>query len=196
MCVYLSIGNMAKYLCNTYAVFHHVAQVLLYNADMVKKKINTPVDAPLPETVKVFKNGALYDTETKRIIGVRPELATGETTQITSSNAAEYQARAVVNKRLVMMQAANAEVSPELVAQYGAYAHVAERAQTLQRIASSPEAGKAAVMAHDALVRDTGMSEKQQEQTQQAALSLTDQALLGLIQAITDRVKGDVIDTE
>jgi hypothetical protein len=95
-----------------------------------------------------------------------------------------------------MMAAANREVPPELIAEYGAYAHVAERAQTLQRIASSPEAGKAAVMAHDALVRDTGMSEKQQEQTQQAQLSLTDQALLGLIQAITAKVQADTVTVE
>ncbi len=155
------------------------------------KKINKPVDEPLPDNIRVGKNGALYDMDKKRFVGVRPDLATGALTMINSENAAEYQLRAVVNKRLVMMQAANAEVPAELVAQYGAYAHVAERAQTLQRIASSPEAGKAAVMAHDALVRDTGMSEKQQEQTQQAQLSLTDQALLGLIQAITDRVKGE-----
>ena len=101
-----------------------------------------------------------------------------------------------MNKRLVMMQAANAEVPPELVAQYGAYAHVAERAQTLQRIASSPEAGKAAVMAHDALIRDTGMGEKQQVEQPNAPLSLTEQALLGLIQAITDKVKGESVDGE
>jgi len=105
------------------------------------KKTNIPIDAPLPENVRVLKNGALYDDEKKRIVGVRPELATGALTMINSENAAEYQLRAVVNKRLVMMQAANAEFPPELVAKYGAYAHVAERAQTLQRIASSPEAG-------------------------------------------------------
>jgi hypothetical protein len=51
-------------------------------------------------------------------------------------------------------------------------------------------------MAHDALVRDTGMSEKQQEQTQQAQLSLTDQALLGLIQAITAKVQADTVTVE
>lgn len=160
------------------------------------KKTNIPVDAPLPENVRVLKNGALYDDEKKRIVGVRPELATGALTMINSENAAEYQLRAVVNKRLVMMQAANAEVPPELVAKYGAYAHVAERAQTLQRIASSPEAGKAAVMAHDALIRDTGMGEKQQVEAPNTPLSLTEQALLGLIQAITDKVKGESVDGE
>ncbi len=160
------------------------------------KKINKPVDEPLPDNIRVGKNGALYDMDKKRFVGVRPDLATGALTMINSENAAEYQLRAVVNKRLVMMQAANAEVPAELIAQYGAYAHVAERAQTLQRIASSPEAGKAAVMAHDALIRDTGMGEKQQVEQPNAPLSVTEQALLGLIQAITDKVKADTVDGE
>ena len=94
------------------------------------------------------------------------------------------------------MQAANAEVPQELVAKYGAYAHVAERAQTLQRIASSPEAGKAAVMAHDALIRDTGMGEKQQMEQPNAPLTLTEQALVGLIQAITAKVQAETVDAD
>ena len=160
------------------------------------KKVNIPTDAPLPENIRVLKNGALYDDEKKRIVGVRPELATGALTMINSENAAEYQLRAVVNKRLVMMRAANREVPAELVAEYGDYAHVAERAQTLQRIASSPEAGKAAVMAHDALIRDTGMSEKQQDTAQNAPPTLVEQALMGLIQAITANVQGKAIEGE
>jgi len=127
---------------------------------------------------------------------VRKDLATGPLTMINSENAAEYQLRAVVNKRLVMMRAANREVPAELIAEYGDYAHVAERAQTLQRIASSPEAGKAAVMAHDALIRDTGMGEKQQIETPNAPLSLTEQALMGLIQAITAKVKAETVDAD
>lgn len=106
---------------------------------------------------------------------------------ITRDDASVLAASAVAKKRAVMMAAANREVPAELIAEYGAFAHVAERAQTLQRIASSPEAGKAAVMAHDALIRDTGMAEKQAEQAQQPS-SLTEQALVGLIQAITRNI--------
>ena len=51
-------------------------------------------------------------------------------------------------------------------------------------------------MAHDALIRDTGMGEKQQQETQNTPLTLTEQALLGLIQAITDKVKADTVDGE
>lgn len=166
---------------------------------MAKKKTNIPIDAPLPENIRVLKNGALYDDDIKKIVGVRPDLATGDLTFFNSENAAENQLRAVVKKRLVMMRAANREVPPELVAEYGDYAHVAERAQTLQRIATSPEAGKAAVMAHDALIRDTGMGEKQQQEAQSQQLSVTDQALLGLIQAITAKVQADnvqIIDAD
>lgn len=159
-----------------------------------KDKVNIPIDTPLPDGVRVLRNGALYDDNTKRIVGVRPELAIGETTQITSEIAADYQARAIVNKRLVMMRAANREVPAELVAEYGEYAHVAERAQTLQRIASSPEAGKAAVMAHDALIRDTGMSEKQAEQQKPAIISPAEQALVSLVDAMRRAVENRVVD--
>lgn len=158
------------------------------------KKINKPVDEPLPEVVQVQKLEG--DGVIVRGKGGLFLKGTRSPHMITSENAREMQASGVIKKREVMMQAANAEVPAELIAQYGAYAHVAERAQTLQRIASSPEAGKAAVMAHDALIRDTGMGEKQQQETQNAPLTLTEQALVGLIQAITAKVQAETVDGE
>ncbi len=119
---------------------------------------NKPIVGDLPNT-RVLANGAVYDMDAKRIVS-----AENTTTKFTSANAAEMQARAVAKKRLVMAEAANSDVRPDLVAKYGDYAHVAERAITLQQIATTPEAGKAAIMAHDALVRDMGMSEKAVEQ--------------------------------
>ena len=51
-------------------------------------------------------------------------------------------------------------------------------------------------MAHDALIRDTGMGEKQQQETQNAPLTLTEQALVGLIQAITAKVQAETVDAD
>lgn len=118
--------------------------------------INVPISAPIAPRTKTLKNGAVYDLDRGRIVD-----STNVTTRITSENARELQSMAVAKKRLVMAAAANSRVRPELIAQYGSYAHVAERAETLQLIATTPEAGKAAVMAHQALTADTGMSEKQ-----------------------------------
>ena len=156
------------------------------------KKKNDPTTDELPkyevieyegQPARKYPDGSIRNSS-GHWLAVHPG---GQAALITSENAREMQASAVNKKRAVMMAAANREVPPELIAEYGSYAHVAERAQTLQRIATSPEAGKAAVMAHDALVRDTGMGEKQAEQERQPS-SLTEQALAGLIQAITRNI--------
>ena len=51
-------------------------------------------------------------------------------------------------------------------------------------------------MAHDALIRDTGMGEKQQMEQPNAPLTLTEQALVGLIQAITAKVQAETVDAD
>lgn len=154
---------------------------------------NKPVDTERLPNTKVLTNGAIYDTDKKRIVGMKAELAE-RNTQITSANGAEMQAKAVAKKRLVMAQAANRDVAPELIAQYGDYAHVAERAITLQQIATTPEAGKAAVMAHDALVRDMGMSEKALESSQAGPqVDDTIRALGEFAAQIRDLLQSDVI---
>ena len=124
--------------------------------------VNTPIDINTPR-LKVLKNGAVRDMDKGRIVSGK-----NITTKITSENAREMQSLSIARKRLVMAAAANRHVEDaSLFEAFGDYAHVAERAITLQRIATTPEAGKAAVMAHDALVRDTGMSEKLVEQQAQ-----------------------------
>lgn len=97
---------------------------------------------------------------------------------ITHENAREYQAKAIMRKYQIMAQAANSEVQdPALIAEYGDMAHVAERAITLQRIATTPEAGKAAIMAHDALIRDTGMGERTTAHNEQVGARVVAQAI-------------------
>ena len=123
------------------------------------------------ETIRVLKNGAHYDTETKRIV------KGPDKPPITAENAREYQLRAIAKKREAVLRAANREVAPELIAEFGEYAWAAEGAVNMQRLASSPEAGKAAVMAFEALQRAAGVGEgKQADDTggqSQAAVTLS-----------------------
>ena len=158
------------------------------------------VNQPIIPRTKTLANGAEYDLDRGRIISGK-----NITTKITSENAREMQSLSIARKRLVMAAAANREVQDvTLFEQFGDYAHVAERAITLQRIATTAEAGKAAVMAHDALTRDTGMSEKQAEQT----ASVTNNVLVlddatrgmiaqllgdGLTHGIDDVIEGGVV---
>mgnify|MGYP001600768488 CR=1 FL=1 len=147
---------------------------------------------------KTLKNGAVYDLDTKRIVD-----SSNVTTKITAENARDYQSRAVAKKRVIMAEAANSAVQDtRLIEQYGDYAHVAERAQTLQIIASTPDAGKAAVMAHDALTRDTGMAELKQttDAGARVTLDIGADALQALLAAVTGaRLReeiGEVADAE
>jgi len=140
--------------------------------------------------LRTLKNGAIYDMDKHRIVD-----SSKVTTLITSDNAREYQTRAVAKKRLVMAEAANSRVRPDLVERYGDYAHVAERAETLQEIATTPDAGKAAVMAHAALVRDTGMDEPRAAETAQAVQSGAD-IVLSLIERIMSYARADVVDVQ
>jgi hypothetical protein len=94
-----------------------------------------------------------------------------------------------------MLAAANKAVEDaSLIDEFGEYAAVAERAQTLQRIATTPEAGKAAVMAHQALTQDTGMGEKQAVE-QRGADDPVAQALNTLIQMLAGG-QAQIVDGE
>lgn len=59
---------------------------------------------------KVLSNGAIYDTDAKKIVAMRPDLAT-KNTQITSENAGAMQARLIELKREAVRRGANAVVS-------------------------------------------------------------------------------------
>ena len=113
--------------------------------------VNKLIDTDTTPHTKVLANGAVYDMDAGRIVSGAV---------LDSVRARDMQRIGVLKKREVMARAANREVQDKsLLAEYGDYAHVAERAITLQRIATTPEAGKAAVMAHQALTQDTGQAE-------------------------------------
>ncbi len=62
--------------------------------------------------------------------------------------------------RLYAEGAGLAVVDHALVKQYGEDAHIVERARTLQEIATTPDAGKAAVMADASLRKAQGLEDK------------------------------------
>lgn len=105
------------------------------------------------QNTRVLKNGAIYDMDKKRIVA-NPG---GGTQAITSENYHQYAAaRAAKRARLYAEGAQMAVIDPALVLQYGEDAHLVERARTLQTIATTPEAGKAAVLADQSLRKAQG----------------------------------------
>jgi len=111
--------------------------------------------------ISVYESGAEYDTVEKRLVK-------GSAPPITVDNAREMQARSTARKREVMLAASNRAVQDKsLIRTYGMYAALAERATTLQTIATTADAGKAAVMAHQALTLDTGMAEPKRPDAEQ-----------------------------
>jgi len=157
-----------KYHNKTYAISYEFCTVNLckYCAWCIMRDmaVNKLIDTETTPRTKVLANGAVYDMDAGRIVSGAV---------LDSARARDMQRLAVAKKREVMARAANREVQDKsLLAEYGDYAHVAERAITLQRIATTPEAGKAAVMAHQALTQDTGQAEprgNEQSEAVQAA---------------------------
>ena len=90
-----------------------------------------------------YPNGAIRD-ERGRVIVPQPELAKHAITSDTAHDM--LRARAMKRARLATEGALLATVRTDLVLKYGDDAPLVERAQTLQTIATTPEAGKAAVM--------------------------------------------------
>ena len=64
----------------------------------------------LPANYKVYKNGAIFDTDKGRIVAVKPELAV-KNTQITKENTGDMLAKRLDKKREAVIRGANAVVS-------------------------------------------------------------------------------------
>ena len=125
--------------------------------------VNTLIQADTTPRTKVLENGAVYDMETKRIVSGA----------VLSSDRARDMVRARVERKRAIVQAAaqDAVQRGDLRTKYGGDAWLAEVTQTQMAIATTPEAGKSAVMAAAWLVDNAGMGEKQaqQEEAVQAA---------------------------
>ena len=110
--------------------------------------------------IRVLSNGALFDTEKKRIVGLKPELAK-KNVQITSENAAEFVARRVERKREIIAQAANEAVErDDYKLKYGGDAWIAAITEAQYIKATTPDDPKATDAARF-LLQEAGISERQ-----------------------------------
>ena len=118
---------------------------------------------------------------------------------ITSANARDMlKLREEKRMRLYAEGAQLAVQNIGLVKQYGTDAHIVERAMTLQQIASTPDAGKAAVMADTALQRAQGYDVKGDNTVNHVhTLELTPEMIDALAQIRGHQLDaGDVIDAD
>ena len=97
-------------------------------------------------------------------------------------------------KHAVMMKALNIEVPAELLAEYGDYAFMAEGAKNMQRLASDPAAGKAAVMAWESILEHTGHG-RRKDTGDGGGGNVSDLTeLLRAVAEIAGRIPADVVD--
>lgn len=114
--------------------------------------------------------------------GTRP------TNLITPENAREMNAKAQEKRKQVVREALAAGVQRrDLVAQHGEFAWLAEGAQALQQIMTTPDAGKAAIMAFESLQKAAGVADTKAEQAADAVIehrhTLSDD-VLGLLSSL------------
>lgn len=107
--------------------------------------------------VLVYQNGLVKDKVSGKII------APSNRRIMTSEEGAERRLKGVIKKREIVAKAANREVQDKtLYETFGALAWLAEGAINMQRLATTPEAGKASVDAFAALVKNAGLEEPKQ----------------------------------
>ena len=112
------------------------------------------------DKIRVLKNGALFDTEKKRIVGMDKSKAQVNTL-ITSDNAADMVARRVERKREIIAQAANSAVErDDYKLQYGSDAWIASIAEAQYIKATTPDDPKATDAARF-LLTEAGIADKQ-----------------------------------
>ena len=114
---------------------------------------------------KILKNGAIYDTEKKRIVALKPELAE-KSTQITRETASEFHAKRQEAKRAAIARGANA-----VVAEGGKFdgtdldfVEAIAEAQAIKAL--NPDDPKSTDAARF-LLQEAGLSDKQQQEQRQ-----------------------------
>jgi hypothetical protein len=116
----------------------------------------------LPATTKILANGAIYDTERKRIVSMRPDLA-AKNTQITQVNAGEMQAQRMERKRAALAAGAQKALEAAGRVPSGDLDFVAAIGEALMISATDPS-NRQQVRAADMLLRETGLGERQDAQ--------------------------------
>lgn len=175
----MSICYTLQNLCKTYGVFIHISGQLLYNADMA---INTP----LPANIRVYKNGALFDKDKGRIVGMDKDLAE-KNTLITKDNTAEFLSKRLTLKRNIIAEAANNAVERgDMRNKYGDEAWLAAIAENAMIKATTPDDPKS-IDAARFLLQETGLSDKQAQSEPPAQVVHTlDPAVMALLQQIAN----------
>lgn len=175
--------------CDFIAKAHLFYEYLCYNAGMQEI---------IPDRHIVYKNGAVYDREAKRIVFHRPDLATVDT-RITSENAIAMVSHKLERKRERLQAGAN-----RIAAEGGQYDgtdldFVEALAEVQMMKALNPDDPKSTDAARF-LIQESGLAEKQAAEPQVQATNDTINALAGLLQAITAAVKtsdnSNVVDGE
>jgi len=166
---------------------------------MMDNKINNPQDiikvpakrTPKSTRVEEVSPGVwLYSDGMKRnAMGHTVELPEAmKARQITSATAHDMLRLREQKKHEVMARALNREVQPELIAEFGDYAWMAEGAINMQRMATSPEAGKAAVMAFESVMEHTGHGKRRPGDTNSSGSPDVD-AVRGILREIADAAR-------
>ncbi len=140
---------------------------------------------------RTLKNGAVVDAKTGKIVAM-PAL---------DRDTAREMVRAREEKR-IRLYTEGAQMATEradMVRKYGADAHIVERGYTMQKLAATLDAGKAAVMAAQHLDKAQGLVSDVKQSADAGQMSPLELAMASLIEAVTSKVRQsgvDVIDAE
>lgn len=112
-----------------------------------------------PERYRTYKNGAIFDKEKGRIVALRPELAE-KNTQITPATSSELLAKRLERKRLALQAGANRVIQQRTgkLPEDGEF--VEYIGEALMESATDPT-NRQQVRAAEMLIRETGLSERQ-----------------------------------
>lgn len=137
--------------------------------------------------------------------GARQDLTTGKIVAgaVIDRDRGREMVRAREEKRIRLYTegAGRAVRDSQLIREYGADAHIVERGMTLQQIATTPDAGKAAVMAAQALDVAQGLIVKGKPEAADGGITFDDaqRELIRDLAAIARRVSAEIdaaIDSE
>lgn len=116
----------------------------------------------LTPTQRVLSNGAVYDHSTGRIV----RNPGGGKYAITSETAHDMHKARLAKKRAIVQAAAlEAVQNTGLIGNYGDAAWIAEISQAQMAMATTPDAGKAAVMAAEWLIKHAGLDEPKRNES-------------------------------
>lgn len=113
------------------------------------------------QNTKILANGALYDMDRKRIVSMRPDLAT-KNTQITPANAGVLQAQRMINKRAALAAGAQRVLEQSGRVPSGDLDFVSAIGEALMASATDPS-NRQQVRAAELLIRETGLSEAREQ---------------------------------